>query len=320
MKNDLLFKKLYSKIKEAHYILLVTHKNPNTDTISAALSLSNFFYENRIKHKVFNQASKVELPRKLNFLSKFEKIVDEQPKYFDLIVYLNCSSLSLVGYDFDTSIQSVAVDHKVTNTLFADLNIIDERKGSTSELLYSFYTQNNLQISKKNAECLYVGIYDDSMGLTTPMTNKDTFAVLGNLLELKIDISYISDQLLRRDSLARFKLIPKILNTLDLYDEGKLAMIHLENEWLTETGANIAECDDIINQVLSIGIVNIVLYLRVTDNKVKVFLRSKNNINILKSTRLFNDFGDQYSADLTIDTTSISIAKEKLLRAILDYN
>ena len=63
---------MYEEIMNAHYILLVTHKNPDADTISSALSLSNYFFENKIKHKVFNISSL--LPRKLNFLSKFDKI------------------------------------------------------------------------------------------------------------------------------------------------------------------------------------------------------------------------------------------------------
>ena len=319
MQNNILFKSLYAKIIESHYVLLVTHKNPDADTLSSALSLSNFFYENKIKHKIFNSNPKEQLPRKLDFLNKFEKIVNEPPEYYDLVIYLDCATLSRVGYDLNTSVQSVLIDHHKSNSLFADINIVDEKKGSTSELLYNFYIQNNLQISKNNAECLYVGIYDDTIGLTTPRTNKNTFDILSKLMELKIDVSYISDQLLRRDSLARFKLIPKIMNTLDLYDEGKLAMIHLENQWLKDTGANILECDDVVNNVLAIGIVKIVIYLRIIDNKVRVSLRSKNDIDVSLLASFFNGGGHQNSAGLTINTNKIEIAKEKLLKVIINH-
>ena len=97
-----------------------------------------------------------------------------------------------------------------------------------------FYVLNDLKISKKNAECLYVGIYDDSIAMTTPTTDIKIFDILTNLMKSKIDISYISEQLLQRNSLAWFRLLPKIMNTLDLHAEGKLGIIHIENDWLLE--------------------------------------------------------------------------------------
>jgi phosphoesterase RecJ-like protein len=319
MQNDSLFKDLYQEIHKAHYILVVTHKNPDADTLSSALSLSNYFFESKIKHKIFNISNKNELPRRLNFLNKFDKISNELPKFFDLIIFVDCADQFRVGYEFDTNIKSIVIDHHQSNSFFANINIVDDSKGSTAELLYSFYELNNLHLSKYNAECLYVGIYDDTSGFTTPRTDKETFRVLGKLMESKIQVSYISDQLLKRDSLARFRLKPKIMNTLDLYFQGKFAMIHLDSKWLEETGALVSDCDDIVDEVLSLGIVKIVAYLRLIDGEVRVSLRSKENINVSNIANNFNGGGHKHAAGLSIDTNEISTAKEKLFEVILDY-
>jgi phosphoesterase RecJ-like protein len=317
MKNKSLFKDVYKEIQMAHYVLLITHKNPDADTLSSALSLSNFFYENKIKHKVFNISN--ELPRKLNFLSKFEKISQAIPTFFDLVIYLDCADKYRVGIDIDPSIKSISIDHHQSNTDFADINIVDDSKGSTAELLYNFYEVNGLQISKSNAECLYVGIYDDSIAFTIPRTNEETFRVITILTKSKINLSYISNQLLQRESLAKFRMIPKIMNTLDLHKEGKLAVVYMKEKWLKETGVLVNECDDIVDMVLKIGIVEVVAYLRVIDGNVRISLRSKNDIDVSKIANHFNGGGHKNAAGLSIETNDMLFAKKEVTKIILNY-
>lgn len=317
MKNKSLFKDMYEAIQKAHYILLVSHKHPDADTISSVLSLSNYFYENKIKHKVFNHSN--EIPRKLNFLNKFDKISQEIPKFYDLIIYLDCSDKYRVGIDFDLDVKSISIDHHQSNDNFADINIIDDTKGSTAELLYNFFEINNIPISKYVAECLYVGIYDDSIAFTIRRTNEETFRVVSVLMQSKIDISYISTQLLQRESLARFRIIPKLMNTLDLYAEGKIATVHLENTWINETGVDIHECDDIVDMVLKIGIVKIVAYFRIIDENVRVSLRSKGNIDVSIIANHFNGGGHKNAAGLSIKLSNIREAKKDIVAIILNY-
>jgi len=317
MQNKKLFQEMFHEVQNAHYILVVTHKNPDADTLSCALSLSNYFFENKIKHKVFNISST--LPRRLNFLTKFDKIIDTIPKYYDLIIYVDCADEYRVGKEFSKEIFSICIDHHQSNSAFANINIVDATKGSTAELLYYFYQENDLKISKKNAECLYVGIYDDSIAFTSPRTNKNTFTVLSSLMESKIDVSYISEHLLRRDSLARFRLLPKIMNTLDLYREGALGIVYMEESWLVETGAEYAECDDIVDMVLNLGIIKIVAYCRVVNNMMRISLRSKGEIDVAQIAAKFNGGGHKNAAGLSLDTLCVESAKKELLETIQEY-
>ena len=45
--------------------------------------------------------------------------------------------------------------------------------------------------------------------------------MVAELLNSNINISEISDNLSKRESLAKFKTIPKIMNTLELFGEGQ---------------------------------------------------------------------------------------------------
>jgi len=317
MQNSNLFNVMYKEIQDAHYILVVTHKNPDADTISSSLSLSNYFYENNIKHKVFNISSS--LPRKLDFLSKFNKITDEIPKFYDLIIYLDCADEYRVGKEFPQEIKTISIDHHQSNNNFANINIVDHTKGSTAELLYYFFKKNKLNISKHTAECLYTGIYDDSLAFTIPRTNRDTFNVISDLLNSKINVSTIANNLLRRESLSKFRIIPKIMNTLELFKEGKLATVYLNNLWIKETGAQVEECDDIVDLVLNIGIVEVVVYFRIVDNKVRCSLRSKGEIDVSIIAANFNGGGHKNAAGITLNSSNFEITRKEVVSAILDY-
>ena len=308
---------MFKEIQNSHYILLVTHKNPDPDTISSALSLSNFLFESKVKHKVFNISN--ELPRKLDFLCRYDKISSSLPKYYDLIIYLDCANEHRVGISFDTTKRSICIDHHQSNNNFADINIVDASKGSTAELLYNFYEQNGLKISKNNGECLYTGIYDDSLAFSTSRTNKKTFQVVSSLLDSKIDVSNIAQKLQKRDSLAKFRMIPKIMQSLELYSEGKVATVYVEEKWIKETGVALYECDDVVDMVLSIGIVEIVAYFRIIDNRVRVSLRSKNDIDVSSISAKFNGGGHKNSAGFVVNTTDLRKSREIVVLSILDY-
>jgi phosphoesterase RecJ-like protein len=304
-------------INSSHYVLILTHINPDADTISCALALSNYMYHQKIKHKVFNSVKQI--PRVLDFLPRFDKITDQIPKFYDLVIYVDCADEKRVDIEILEDTKIINIDHHQSNTFFADVNIVNEYKASTAEVLFDFFKENKIEITKNMAQCLYVGIYDDSIAFTTPRTNYKTFEMVNELVQTGINPSDIANKLLRRESLAKFRIMPKILETLQLHFEGEVATVHLNPQWIKQTGAKLHECDDIVNMVLNISIVNIVAYFRIIDNKVRVSLRSKQDIDVSNIAKNFNGGGHQNAAGLTIDSIVIEDAKFKVLKTIKNY-
>ncbi|MEA3513079.1 MAG: bifunctional oligoribonuclease/PAP phosphatase NrnA [Campylobacterota bacterium] len=312
MKNS-----IFDEINSSRYVLIVTHKNPDADTISCGLALSNYMYENKIKHKVFNNEKS--LPNSLNFLNRFDKITHNTPEYYDLVIYVDCANKQRADIVLKEDIKVINIDHHKSNDNFADINIVDDKKASTAEVLYNLFEINDIKISKNTAICFYVGIYTDSIAFTTPRTDANTFKIVSKLLDIGIDVSYIADKLLRRDSLAKYRVIPKILNTLELINEGKIATIYLEDRWLNQTGATISECDEVVNMALNISIVEVVAYFRIIDNMIRVSLRSKGDIDVSKIANNFNGGGHKNAAGLSIKSVDIPSATIKVVSSIQRY-
>ena len=308
-----MYKEALDLIHSSHYILIITHINPDADTLSCALAMSNYLSENKIKHKVFNKQN--DLPNNLDFLNGFNKITDQFPKSYDLAIYVDCGDINRPAVNIDKNCKIINFDHHQSNDSYGFINFVDDSKASTAEIIFNFFIQNDLKISKNIAECLYTGIYDDSLAFTTPRTDACTFKDINHLVKCGANPSYIASMLTQRQSLAKLKIQTKVLDSLELYEEGEIAIIYVLPLWLEQTGASYKDCDEAINSVLNLGIVQIAIFLRVSDEITRVSLRSK-KADVSKVAAHFNGGGHKNAAGCRIKTNNIQEAKNILLNYI----
>ena len=310
------YTKALELIEKSRYILIITHVNPDPDSIGSALALSNLFHENKIKHKVFNISS--DLPQNLDFIPRFDKISDQLPAFFDLAISVDCGTYKRLGFELDSTIPLINFDHHKSNNNFGTVNIVDSQKSSTAELIFEFFKHNGLYITKDSATALYVGIYDDTLAFSLGRCDEKTFEKINFLVECGASPSEIANKLLRRDSLAKYRIIPKILESLELFKEGEVASIVAREEWFKETGAHNRDCEDALDMIMSIAIVRIAVFIRVVNGVSRVSLRSKGQIDVSKIAGEFDGGGHFNASGCTIETLDVEKAKEIVLKEIFE--
>ena len=303
-------------IEKSRYILIVTHVNPDPDSIGSALALSNLFHENKIKHKVYNISS--DLPQNLDFIPRFDKITDQLPAFFDLIITVDCGSYKRLGFKTDPVIPIINFDHHKSNENFGVVNIVDPMKSSTAELVYEFFKHNGLYITKNSATALYVGIYDDTLAFSLGRCDELTFEKINFLVECGASPSEIANKLLRRDSLAKYRIIPKVLDSLELFEEGQIASIIAKEEWFKETGAHNRDCEDALDMVMSIAIVKVAFFVRVVNGISRVSLRSKGKVDVSKIAATFGGGGHFNAAGCGLEILDVEKAKQIVLKEIFE--
>ncbi|MDD2290976.1 MAG: bifunctional oligoribonuclease/PAP phosphatase NrnA [Aliarcobacter sp.] len=310
------YTKALELIEKSRYILIITHVNPDPDSIGSALALSNLFHENKIKHKVFNISS--DLPQNLDFIPRFEKITDQLPAFFDLAISVDCGTYKRLGFELDPSIPLINFDHHKSNNSFGAVNIVDPMKSSTAELVFEFFKHNGLYITKNSATALYVGIYDDTLAFSLGRCDELTFEKINFLVECGASPSEIANKLLRRDSLAKYRIIPKVLDSLELFKEGEVASIIAREEWFKQTGAHNRDCEDALDMIMSIAVVRIAIFVRIVNGSARVSLRSKGQIDVAKIAGEFGGGGHFNAAGCTIETLDVEKAKEIVLKEIFE--
>lgn len=310
------YAKALELIEKSRYVLIVTHVNPDPDSIGSALALSNLLQENRIKHKVFNVSS--DLPQNLDFIPRFEKITDQLPKFYDLVISCDCGTYARLGFDVPKDIPIINFDHHQSNNNFGKINIVDPMKSSTAEIIYDFFRHNGLYITKASATALYVGIYDDSLAFSLGRCDELTFDKVNHLVEFGASPSEIANKLLRRDSLAKYRIIPKVLESLELYKEGTVASIYAKTEWFKETGAHNRDCEDALDMIMSMHIVKVAFFVREVNGVSRISLRSKGKIDVSKVAAKFGGGGHFNAAGCSLDTTDIEKARKKVLKEVFE--
>lgn len=310
------YTKALELIEKSRYILIITHINPDPDSIGSALALSNLFHENKIKHKVFNVSS--DLPQNLDFIPRFEKISDQLPAFFDLAISVDCGTYKRLGFELDPAIPLINFDHHKSNNSFGTVNIVDPMISSTAELVYEFFKHNGLYITKNSATALYVGIYDDTLAFSLSRCDEVTFEKINFLVECGASPSEIANKLLRRDSLAKYRIIPKVLDSLELYKEGEVASILAKEEWFKQTGAHNRDCEDALDMIMSIAVVRIAFFVRVVNGVSRVSIRSKGKIDVSAIAGHFGGGGHFNAAGCSLDMVDVVKAKDIVLKEILE--
>ena len=154
-------------IKSSKSILIISHINPDGDTLGSICAMSQVIRENFHKEAELLCVSKI--PKTYEFLPNISKIrtLDDfdKSREFDLVINVDDASIDRIGDAkilFDKAKFTANLDHHKTNNGYANLNIIDSNASSTGELLVGVFNKLGWKISVETATCLYTAILTDT--------------------------------------------------------------------------------------------------------------------------------------------------------------
>jgi len=113
---------------------------------------------------------------------------------FDCFVVLDCSDLSRCGRVASLNIDHkpvLNIDHHISNKHFADINWVEPRASSCTQMVYKLSKELRIPLDKEIAMLLYVGILTDTGSFRYPNTNSLTHKIVSELLEYNLDIVQI---------------------------------------------------------------------------------------------------------------------------------
>ncbi len=311
-------KEILKKIDESSKILIITHVNPDGDTLGSASSLKSF-----IGNKadiVVQVKDNFSFPRTYNFLpfiNQAKNLSDVQDEY-DLIIALDTASIDRIIEKpreiFEKSQNTIVIDHHKTNKGYGKINYIKGGISSTAEVLYDFFDSLNIKISPEMALGLYVGILTDTGCFKYESATSHTFQIASKLAQNGINTSKIADlcYLNKPKNLILFQNF-LVSNARFCFDD-KVAYVLITKEIAEKFNAKDEYSEGIVETLRSVSNVEISFVLKETDSGVKVSLRSK-ELDVTKITDKFHGGGHKRAAGCTIKQ-KINTAAEILLKEI----
>lgn len=280
--------KISKMLFESKNILILPHVSADGDAIGSCLALYNGLIKLG-KNPLICTEEKV--PLTFTYLQGAENIVvfneyseNLKNENFDCAISLDSGDFERLGKRgdlFSNILNTANIDHHRTNTFFAKFNYVDIKSASTGEIVFELINNMGIELDKAISESIYNAIISDTGGFRFSNTTSKTHEIAAKLLSLGVDNAEISRKLFDTTSFEKIKLISLAAGKIELYSDGKIAIIELTNEMLKESGASQEDSDGIVNIVRNLMGVEVgVLIKDKAEGEVKVSMRSNYYVDV----------------------------------------
>lgn len=305
---------ILNKIDKAEHIVLISHVNPDADSLGSASAMYSFLLQNYKKVSWFCKTE--DINQKLSFVPWFEKIKTSFPISADLAISFDCADKKRLGTEIECDL--INIDHHESNSNYGDINFVKPDFISTTAVLYDFFKVNNVKINKKMATALYAGLIEDSDCFISKNVDGTTFALAKELIDSGADFQLCNKKIMKSTSLSALKIKGYMLRNISLECDARVAVFCVSYEDMKSTGAMGEDCEDALSESLYLPYVEVALLLRQnSDYTIKGSIRSNNDINVSAIAGYFGGGGHRNRAGFIISKIdSLNDVKERVINLI----
>ena len=290
-------------IKQSKKILLLSHVNPDGDTLGSMCAMYSMIYK---RFKIKPDMSIVSnVP--LNY--KFLPNVDLAQRYFDsslvydLVITLDVAAIDRVRDSkifFDKAKATVNFDHHKTNPMFGQYNIINPDASSCGEVLFDYFKENGWEFTEDAAKCLYVAIMTDTGNFRFENTSSNALRAAAELVDLGANPTYLYKQCYETKTKNLVMFQNYCVNKAEFINDNKIVYTTVYKKDLEKFSAGDDYTDGIAETLRAIDTTEVSFVVKEVDHKItKVSMRSK-HIDVAKICETFGGGGHTFAAGCTV--------------------
>ena len=312
------------KMKEAilsqHKIAIISHSNPDGDTLGSQLALANAVSPFGIETRLINESP---VSSKFHFLPMSQTISPLKPgeELPEVVVFVDCATLERASMDDRQALLAgktiLNLDHHPSNTQFGTLNFVISQAAANCQVIYELIKVLGAELTKDVATALYLGLSTDTGSFLFDSVSADTHRLAAVLIDAQADTAAIRSNLYESMTRAKFELQKHIFNNTQLSADGRLAWSTFDRALLERTQADSADIDGLINSIKNIeGVEIAILFREIEAQRVKISFRSKMWADVNQLAACFGGGGHVRAAGCTI-LEAMPEVQEKVLREAL---
>ena len=276
-------------------ILIVTHRNPDGDTVASAAALCSALRRGGRNAYLYPNP---QVNRHLRpFAEKYFAPEDFTAKY---TVAVDVATDGMLPKGFEGAVD-LCIDHHPTNSGYASETLVRADKSSCAEAVMEVILCMNTDLTPDEATLLYIGLTTDTGCFQYSNTSAASFRAAAELLRLGADNAMVSTVFFRKVSRARLKLESMIYSGLQYFRDGKIAVATITLEMMEKAGATEDDCDDLAGLAGRVegSILNITIREQ-EDGSSKISVRSTPEISSSDICAVFGGGGHAMAAGCTI--------------------
>ena len=291
-------------LRAGQRFVLSSHARPDGDSIGSQLGLAHALETLGKTVRIINHDAP---PGYLVTLPGADRIevadaVAHDAGPFDAAVILECGRLDrteVAGLDRQPVLN---IDHHVGNTAYGAINWFDSSAAACAELVHDLVAALDVALTPPIGAALYTGILTDTGGFRHANITSRTFDICRRIAACGVDVARVASDVYQSSALGKIRLTGRLLDTMLLEGSGRVALLHLDDALIRETGCPPDDLDGVINMPLAVRDIRAVIMLKTLDGVTRVSLRSKGTVDVRSVAAAFGGGGHRNAAGCSLET------------------
>jgi len=290
-------KKIAEAIRNSQRMVISSHIRPDADSIGSGLAL--YLILKQLGKDVYYYNTD-RAPYPLTDLPSHHAIRYKQiyPESFDIVILVEGATESRTGMTHLDDYYTINIDHHSSSSYNCNLNWVDADAAATAELVYELAVELQVRLTRDIGFNLYAAITADTGSFKYSNTSCKSLRIASKLVKnCEFTPVEVSDLLFYSNHMEKVQMITKVLSTLELRLNDKVAIIDFKRKFLKRFNLKDIETEDVISIARSIQGVDVTLFFKeIGDNHFRISIRSRGETNSQEVAKEYNGGGHFHAA------------------------
>lgn len=298
------------KIIQSHtHFLLTTHVNPDGDGIGAACALTELLLQ---MGKQVRFVCDSPIPGKFGFLDyhNSHEVYDSRESYSDaeVLVVLDTNRKERIGRLSSLigkpGILTLCIDHHEAADPFTPHLAIDPKACSVGAMVYTLYKESGYDLNLRAANGIYASVICDTGRFSYSSTSRKAHKIADECIKLGVDPDLMYAKLFQHISLEEIKIFALALQGMETYLDNRVGIQQISKQECLKIGGGGVDLEHIdleyihdFNNLVE-DVQCFVLLREIGDNRVRVSIRSKTDLDISGMVKSLGGGGHANAAGL----------------------
>jgi phosphoesterase RecJ-like protein len=220
----------------------------------------------------------------------------------DAVIVMECSDLSRTGVTGFDGRYIINIDHHAGNRMYGALNWFDESAAACGEMVFELIRALGVPLSLEIATHIYLAILTDTGSFHHSNITPRTFDICRQTVEAGVNPAAMARRVFDSNSFGKLKLIGALLDAMERIDDGRLAVMYMDEAMLTSCGCTHNDTEGVINLPLTAREIQAVVFFKVgAAGDVRVSMRSKYDVDVRMVASSFGGGGHKNAAGFTVN-------------------
>jgi phosphoesterase RecJ-like protein len=310
-------RQIRDEIMRRQRFLLTSHARPDGDSIGSQLAMAFALDALGKQVRIVNADPAPEHYQDFPGMDRIE-IASTAPIDVDAVIVMECSDLSRAGVAGLDGHFVVNIDHHAGNRMYGAVNWHDVSAAACGEMVFDLIRELGVPLSVEIATHIYLAILTDTGSFHHSNITPRTFDICRQTVEAGVNPATMARRVFDSNSFGKLKLIGALLDSMELLDAGRLAVLYMDHAMLDACGCTNNDTEGLINLPLTAREIQAVVFFKVGPNgEVRVSMRSKYDVDVRQVAGLFGGGGHKNAAGFTV-TGSLADVRPRILDLLVE--